>query len=115
MLSTKTVDQLAAERLGDTVLKALDQVDIVQDKLLDEATVTVDELAEQYLKPGASKAWARIDLKSEDFFVEIDIRQRRFCVQMRGLSLLVLVLVIAVLVIGVDPVQAWLQLILNAQ
>ncbi|HEY0738843.1 MAG TPA: hypothetical protein VGD69_28245 [Herpetosiphonaceae bacterium] len=115
MISTKTFDQLAAELLGNTILEALDHVDIVEDEPLDAATVTVDELAEQYLKPTANKAWKRVDLKAEGFVVDIDIQQRRFRVQMQGLSLLVLVLVIAVLGIGVDPVQSWLQLILNAQ
>lgn len=120
MTSTRTVEDLAKELLGSTVMEAFDKVEVMPIGPEDEeAVLTVDEILAQYVSSTTTQALSEVDIHDEHVACEITVEQFEagpihlgrwhFKGTIQGLSVLVVVLIGASLLVGVDAVISLLQ------
>jgi len=107
-----TVDELALRILDARILEALSRVEVevtlVETKV---EALTADDLSNQYLSTQANKAFPAVNLECEA--LEVGLRAKWFGIRirMRGRSLLLVILTLAALVLGTEPVIHFLRII----
>jgi hypothetical protein len=120
MSSTMTINDLAEQVLGLSVLEAFDRIELeVYDPDSDEDVITIDEMVAQYLSPKAAEALSEVELNDESAGWDITIHQLelgplrlgygRWQCTIQGYSLLVIVITIAALLLGVSSAISLLQ------
>jgi hypothetical protein len=120
MSSTMTINDLAEQVLGLSVLEAFDRIELeVYDPDSDEDVITIDEMVAQYLSPKAAEALSEVELNDESAGWDITIHHLelgplrlgygRWQCTIQGYSLLVIVITIAALLLGVSSAISLLQ------
>ncbi len=113
MESTKTVEELLIKLYGRDFADAFDKIDLTV--VTENESKTVDELARRSLEPEVVEAIQRVDLKAEAFAIRIVTSKLYFELQLSGRWLLLFLLTIAAHTVGFEQVQAWIEIIFNAQ
>jgi hypothetical protein len=114
MLSTKTVNDLAERVLGSELVRVLHEADVEHAAPVSGVEVlTVDDLAKRYLTPQVIQAFPKVDFKAEEIGIGLEVKELHAYFRMRGLSLLIILLTLAALAIGADPVLALLRSLLG--
>lgn len=107
MQSTQTVHELVEQLYGAEFVKALDQVNI--NGVQEQPDAETDDLTAKYLPPDVHQAFQHVQVEREIFGVGLEIRELRFYVSLRGLSLLLIVFILAAFVLGTAPVLTFLR------
>lgn len=113
-MSTKTIDELTRQWLGDTLYDAIGRVEIEETNIPVEPDVMdFDELARQYLSDDTERAISHVDLQQERLGFRVEAGKFRLEVGGRGMWLILAALTIMVLLIGVEPAMEIIRTFFN--
>lgn len=101
MASTRTVNSLARDVLGRELCESLERVDLQCVPLPpDVLTISVDELGRKHLPTEVNQALSKMDPQKGEVGIEIEVKDLRISAHGRGLTLLILVLILGSAGIG---------------